>query len=65
MYEILEIFGKDARPPETIAETERRFVEVKKRFIVKSCNSETGDWAVIWSPQSVGKLKAEAEGAGM
>ncbi len=41
MYQILEVFGKDALPPEKIAETEQRYAEVKKKFIVKSCKSET------------------------
>jgi len=41
MYQIFEIFGKDALPPGTIAETEQRYAEVKKQFIVKSCKSET------------------------
>ena len=40
MYQIFEIFGKDALPPGTIAETEQRYAEVKKQFIVKSCKSE-------------------------
>jgi hypothetical protein len=41
MYQIFEIFGKDALPPEKIAETERRYAEVKDQFTVKSCKSET------------------------
>jgi Family of unknown function (DUF5677) len=30
MYQIFEIFGKDALPPEMIEETERRYAEVEK-----------------------------------
>ena len=41
MYQIFEIFGKDALPPEMIAETEQRYAEVEKQFIVKACKSET------------------------
>lgn len=38
MYQILEIFGKDALPPETIAKTEKQYEEVKSQFTVKTCN---------------------------
>ena len=38
MYQVFDIFGRDALPRETIAETEQRFEEVREQFIVKSCN---------------------------
>jgi hypothetical protein len=31
----------DALPPETVAETERRYDEIKEKFMVKSCKSKT------------------------
>jgi hypothetical protein len=41
MQPILETFGKDALPSDTVAETERRYEEVKEQFKVKKCNSKT------------------------
>jgi hypothetical protein len=41
MEQIREIFGADALPPETVAETRKRYEEVKEQFVVKSCDSET------------------------
>ena len=38
---ILETFGEGVLPADIAAETERRYEEVKERFIVKSCKSKT------------------------
>ena len=37
MYQVFDIFGRDALSPEAIAATESRFEEVKERFTIKSC----------------------------
>jgi hypothetical protein len=41
----------------------------KERFNIpglkEALSNAVIDWAMIWSPESVEKLKAEAEGAGM
>jgi hypothetical protein len=39
--QIIETFGEDALPPETLATTEREYAEVKDKFMVKSCKSKT------------------------
>jgi hypothetical protein len=39
--QIIETFGEDALPPETVATTEREYAEVKDKFMVKSCKSKT------------------------
>ena len=41
MKPIFDTFGDAALPPETVAETERRYAEVKDRFMVKACKSKT------------------------
>ena len=41
MQSIFETFGKDALPPETVAEAQQRYDEVKERFRIKKCNSKT------------------------
>jgi hypothetical protein len=38
MRPIMETFGKDALPPEIVADVERRYAEVKEQFIVKACD---------------------------
>jgi len=37
MKPILETFGKDALPPNIVAEVERKFAEVKDRFMITDC----------------------------
>lgn len=41
MRPIIDTFGEDALPPETVAVTEKEYAEVKDKFIVKSCKSKT------------------------
>jgi len=43
MKPICETFGERLLPAETVAETERRYEEVKSKFIVKSCKSKACD----------------------
>lgn len=38
MYQVFDIFGRDALPPEMIDDTERRFEEVREQFTVRCCN---------------------------
>jgi hypothetical protein len=38
--QIMDTFGEGALPPETVATTERKYEEVKKQFMVKSCKSK-------------------------
>ena len=38
---IVETFGGDALSSETLSETEQKYAEVQKQFIVKSCKSKT------------------------
>lgn len=41
MKPILDTFGEDALPLETVAATKQRYAEVKDKFMVKSCKSRT------------------------
>ena len=43
MKPIFDTFGENALPRATVEETERRYEEVKQRFMVKSCKSKTCD----------------------
>ena len=43
MKPILETFGESVMPPDIVSETERRYAEVKDKFMVKSCKSKTCD----------------------
>jgi hypothetical protein len=37
MKPILETFGKDVLPPDTVADVERKYAEVKEEFMVTDC----------------------------
>src|SRR5208283_4349305 len=39
MKPILEVFGNDALPPDTVADVERKFAEVKDEFMVTDCKT--------------------------
>jgi len=41
MKPIFDTFGEGALPADIVADTERRYAEVKDRFMVKSCKSKT------------------------
>ncbi|MFI5419451.1 MAG: DUF5677 domain-containing protein [Nitrososphaerales archaeon] len=41
MKPISQTFGRDVLPADIVVDTERRFAEVKERFMVKSCKSKT------------------------
>jgi hypothetical protein len=41
MRPILETFGENALPPDTVTDAERRYEEVKEQYRVKKCNSKT------------------------
>jgi hypothetical protein len=41
MKPIIDTFGEDALPSETVAATEQKYREVKDKFMVKSCKSKT------------------------
>ncbi|HZR32831.1 MAG TPA: DUF5677 domain-containing protein [Terriglobales bacterium] len=41
MKPIFDTFGDGSLPPDIVADTERRYAEVKARFMVKSCKSKT------------------------
>jgi hypothetical protein len=43
MKPILETFGESVMPTDIVSETERRYAEVKDKFMVKSCKSKTCD----------------------
>jgi hypothetical protein len=64
MKRIIDTFGENALPRATTEETERRYEEIKERFIVKSCKSKTCDERRVGNTWSKLDLVAMAKTTG-
>lgn len=68
MKPIVDTLGIGALPPETVAETERRYEEIKEKFMVKSCKSKKCDErhvAPSWSKLDLVSMAKRAGPMGM